>query len=200
LSEDEEIEDVDDNAHWTWRSKCQKEFPTYAAFEAIDEDEQPVSYQAYPVERGDRVTRQTRTSAMNKPIQNPKTKFDGVHIPSRRPHYGEPENVPGRPQAPVSVPAKQSYQPPPKPPTPFRPKENILPARTGPVPFEACKPRNIETLDIEMKEPEPILKESKEGKKPIHLQDYVPPKHTDTKSNEPQPQQECARTYFSPSI
>lgn len=184
LSEEEE-EDVYEEGHWSWRSQRRQELPTFVAYEAIDEEDQLNAYQAYPVERGNRVTRQTRTTAMNEPIRNFKNKFDGVLMPPRKTR--EPEKNREQQMNPVSVPEKPFHQPPSKPPVPFRPKENILPVKAGPIPVDARKPRNMDIIDVDMKEPEPTLKENREGKKPIHLQDYPPQsKTTDTKPAESQ--------------
>jgi hypothetical protein len=181
--DEEEEEEPYEEGHWTWRSKRRHEFPTYVAYEAIDEDEQPMVYEAYPVDRSDKATREARTTAMNNPIR--KTKFDGVYMPPRRTYGPENDPVKAPTRNPNPVPASiKPNNPPSKPPVPFKPKENILPD-IAPIPVDARKPRIIDSKDIEMKDPESAPKAKKDERKPITLQDYPPrTRPTEAKSNE----------------
>ena len=171
-SDDSDIESEEDDydeAHWTWRSQRRHEYPQVVAYEAIDEEDQSYTYEAYPVERSDRVTRQTRNTAMKYPVQ--RTKFDGVYIPPRRPPVPmkAPEKVPER----VPLPVAPRPSPPhiPRPSAPIRSKENIPPPEIPLVPVDARKPRFVDQ-DIVMKEAELMSKEAKGEKKPVILQDH----------------------------
>ena len=130
---------------------------------------------------------------MNEPIR--KTKFDGVYMPPCRPRG--PENIPQQVSQPTPAsvkpvnqppPAKEVYRPLQKSTVPFKPRENIVP--TEPIPVDARQLRYKE--DVEMKEPEPMQKENKERKKPIHLQDYAPQSNpAEPKLKDPSPDQVC---------
>jgi len=185
VDEDEESDSANEgdddefnDTHWTWRSQRRQEYPTYAAYEAIDEEDDQQPYEAYPVERGDKFTRQARTTAMDGPAR--KTRFEGVVLPARPPRA--PVKVPD--PAPFS--RKSSFHPLTRPPEPLRPRENIPTIPAIPIPVDARKPRFKDNADIIMKELAPEPREEKENepkRKPVTLQDYSKP--VEGKLNDP---------------
>ena len=180
LDELDEDEDEFEEAHWKWKAKHRQEFPTYVAYEAVDEDDEQVPYGTYPVERGDKTTHQARTTAMNKPVR--RTQFDGVFVPLRRPRAPEniPERMPEKIPEPVPAPPKSILRPPSKPSNTTKSKENIPPTVIEPIPVDARKPRFKEPSDVVMKNVDTNEKKS------INLQDYpTRPRPTEEKKLDP---------------
>ena len=170
--ENVEEEDLYEDGHWSQRSQRRHEYPQYVAYEAIDEEDRQDRYEAYPAERGDKATRQARTTAMNNPVK--KTRFDGVWMPPRKTRAMEnvPAKAPERISEPVPLPPKPVIPPTSKSFAPFKPKENIAPPDIPPIPVDARRPRVFDSSDVAMKEPEPALKETGEERRPVVLQDY----------------------------
>jgi hypothetical protein len=193
--EDENIEEEDpyEDGHWSQRSQRRHEYPQYVAYKAINEEDRQVRYEAYPAERGDKATRQARTTAMNNPVR--KTRFDGVWVPPRKTRAVEnvPAKAPERISEPVPLPPKPVIPPTSKSFAPFKPKENIAPPDIPPIPVDARRPRVFDSSDVTMKEPEPAMKGTGEERRPVVLQDYSN-RPRDTEGNKPDPISDKTRT------
>jgi hypothetical protein len=169
--EDDEFEE----GHWKRRLDQRfQQFPTYAAIEVYDEDDE-VAYEAYPAERTDKgkTTRQARDSAMNNPIK--RAQLDGIYMPPKRFTRSTAKPSDTVPSLPTNMEASKSL-------------EEIIPV-IEPIPVDARKPRFKENPDQIMDEPEPTSKQLQEEKKKVTLQEYVNrTKSTESKKLEPIPE------------